>query len=78
MIKKSGSKKKLAQVNLKKPIDASDYYSLRYTPSVSADRTAAVNLNSKSIRSMTRGATPDRSPALDPRELDFKSMSSDR
>lgn len=77
-MKKSGSKKKLAQVNLKKPIDTSDYYSLRYTPSVSVDRAAAAVLNTKSLRSMTRGATPDRSPALDPRELDFKSMSSDR
>ena len=27
---------------------------------------------------MTRGPTPERSSALDPRELDFKSLSSDR
>ena len=60
---------------MKKAVDTSDYYSLRYTPSVSADRAAAPNLNTKS---MTRGPTPERSFALDPRELDFKSMSSDR
>jgi len=45
---------------------------------VSVDRAATANLNTKSLRSMTRGPTPERSCALDPRELDFKSMSSDR
>jgi len=75
---RSGSKKKLGQVNLKKPVDNTDYYSLRYTPSVSVDRAATANLNTKSLKSMTRGPTPERSSALDPRELDFKSMSSDR
>ena len=80
VMRKSGSKKNIvAQAQTKKAADNSEYYSLRYTPSVSVDRTAQTALiNAKSLRSLTRGATPDRSPALDPRELDFKSMSSDR
>ena len=63
---------------MKKAGDTTDYYSLRYTPSVSVDRAATANLNTKSLKSMTRGPTPERSSALDPRELEFKSMSSDR
>jgi hypothetical protein len=75
-MKKSGSKK-----TLKGPVrqqDPNDYFSLRYTPSVSADGKANPMLHTKSLKSLTRGPTPERTSVLDPKELDFKSMSSDR
>jgi hypothetical protein len=60
-----------------------EYFSVRYTPS--AERQSQLRRgdnNSKSLRSiLTKGGrTPTKSPStrLDPRELDFKSLSADR